>query len=81
MFICWGVSTETSWSLLCWCVSCSTKEKSTKNSIVVEMKSENNEEAVLLQGVNGEKKLPNDQVTIVTRCLATRQPQHCVTTR
>ncbi|XP_062329417.1 melanoma cell adhesion molecule b [Osmerus eperlanus] len=38
-----------------------TKEKSTKNSIVVEMKSENNEEAVLLQGVNGEKKLPNDQ--------------------
>lgn len=35
--------------------------------IVVEMKSEKNEEAVLLKGVNGEKKVPADQVTIETR--------------
>lgn len=37
-----------------------TKEKATKEGVVVEMKSENNEEAVLLQ-VNGEKKPPGDQ--------------------
>ncbi|KAM7399457.1 hypothetical protein PAMP_018728 [Pampus punctatissimus] len=37
-----------------------TKEKSNKDNIVVEMKSDNTEEAVLL-GVNGEKPLPNDQ--------------------
>ncbi|XP_032368176.1 melanoma cell adhesion molecule b isoform X5 [Etheostoma spectabile] len=37
-----------------------TKEKSSKDNIVVEMKSDNTEEAVLL-GVNGEKQLPNDQ--------------------
>ncbi|KAM9359746.1 melanoma cell adhesion molecule b isoform 2-T2 [Symphorus nematophorus] len=37
-----------------------TKEKSTKDNIVVEMKSDNTEEAVLL-GVNGEKQPPNDQ--------------------
>lgn len=41
--------------------SCSTKEKSNKDNIVVEMKSDNTEEAVLL-GVNGEKQLPSDQV-------------------
>uniref|UniRef100_A0A3P9QF34 Melanoma cell adhesion molecule b n=1 Tax=Poecilia reticulata TaxID=8081 RepID=A0A3P9QF34_POERE len=38
-----------------------TKEKSSKDKIVVEMKSDNTEEAILL-GVNGEKQLPNDQV-------------------
>uniref|UniRef100_A0A671WND5 Melanoma cell adhesion molecule b n=1 Tax=Sparus aurata TaxID=8175 RepID=A0A671WND5_SPAAU len=38
-----------------------TKEKSNKDNIVVEMKSDNTEEAVLL-GVNGEKQPPNDQV-------------------
>ncbi|KAM8768399.1 melanoma cell adhesion molecule b isoform 4-T4 [Acanthopagrus schlegelii] len=37
-----------------------TKEKSNKDNIVVEMKSDNTEEAVLL-GVNGEKQPPNDQ--------------------
>ncbi|XP_041661806.1 melanoma cell adhesion molecule b isoform X2 [Cheilinus undulatus] len=37
-----------------------TKEKSSKDNIVVEMKSDNTEEAVLL-GVNGEKQLPSDQ--------------------
>ncbi|XP_054885065.1 melanoma cell adhesion molecule b isoform X2 [Poeciliopsis prolifica] len=37
-----------------------TKEKSSKDKIVVEMKSDNTEEAILL-GVNGEKQLPNDQ--------------------
>ncbi|XP_031152907.1 melanoma cell adhesion molecule b isoform X2 [Sander lucioperca] len=37
-----------------------TKEKSSKDNIVVEMKSDNTEEAVLL-GVNGEKQPPNDQ--------------------
>ena len=43
--------------------SLSTKEKSSKDSIVVEMKSDNTEEAVLL-GVNGEKQPPSDQVDI-----------------
>ncbi|XP_039677462.1 melanoma cell adhesion molecule b isoform X6 [Perca fluviatilis] len=37
-----------------------TKDKSSKDNIVVEMKSDNTEEAVLL-GVNGEKQPPNDQ--------------------
>ncbi|KAM4742948.1 melanoma cell adhesion molecule b isoform 2-T2 [Anableps anableps] len=37
-----------------------TKEKSGKDKIVVEMKSDNTEEAILL-GVNGEKQLPSDQ--------------------
>ncbi|XP_054868272.1 melanoma cell adhesion molecule b isoform X3 [Amphiprion ocellaris] len=37
-----------------------TKEKSNKDNIVVEMKSDNTEEAILL-GVNGEKQPPNDQ--------------------
>ncbi|XP_071376643.1 melanoma cell adhesion molecule b isoform X3 [Centroberyx affinis] len=37
-----------------------TKEKSNKDNIVVEMKSDNTEEAVLL-GVNGDKKPPSDQ--------------------
>ncbi|XP_070827231.1 melanoma cell adhesion molecule b isoform X2 [Chaetodon trifascialis] len=37
-----------------------TKEKSNKDNIVVEMKSDNTEEAVLL-GVNGEKQPPSDQ--------------------
>lgn len=36
-----------------------TKEKSNKDNIVVEMKSDNTEEAVLL-GVNGEKQPPSD---------------------
>ncbi|XP_040908454.1 cell surface glycoprotein MUC18 isoform X2 [Toxotes jaculatrix] len=39
-----------------------TKEKTTKDDIVVEMKTNTkNEEAVLLKAVNGEKKGPNDQ--------------------
>ncbi|CAK6971393.1 cell surface glycoprotein MUC18 isoform X2 [Scomber scombrus] len=39
-----------------------TKEKTTKDDIVVEMKSNTkNEEAVLLKAVNGDKKGPNDQ--------------------
>lgn len=37
----------------------SNKEKSNKDNTVVEMKSDNTEEAVLL-GVNGEKTLPSD---------------------
>ncbi|XP_071353165.1 melanoma cell adhesion molecule b isoform X2 [Trachinotus anak] len=37
-----------------------TKDKSNKDNIVVEMKSDNTEEAILL-GVNGEKKPPSDQ--------------------
>ncbi|XP_034460494.1 melanoma cell adhesion molecule b isoform X1 [Hippoglossus hippoglossus] len=37
-----------------------TKEKSNKDNIVVEMKSDNTEEAILL-GVNGEKLSPSDQ--------------------
>lgn len=36
-------------------------EKSSKDDIIMEMKSEKSEEAVLLQGVNGEKKALNDQ--------------------
>lgn len=44
----------------------STKEKTTKDDIVVEMKSNTkNEEAVLLKAVNGDKKGPNEQVPIV----------------
>uniref|UniRef100_A0A3Q4MLN1 Cell surface glycoprotein MUC18-like n=1 Tax=Neolamprologus brichardi TaxID=32507 RepID=A0A3Q4MLN1_NEOBR len=43
-----------------------TKEKTTKDEIVVEMKTNTkNEEAILLKAVNGDKKGPNDQVTIV----------------
>lgn len=42
---------------------CSSKRKSSKDNIVVEMKSDNTEEAILL-GVNGEKQQPNDQVHI-----------------
>ncbi|XP_072548214.1 melanoma cell adhesion molecule b [Salminus brasiliensis] len=38
-----------------------TKESASKDDIVVEMKSGKSEEAVLLQGVNGDKKIPNDQ--------------------
>ncbi|KAL7831771.1 hypothetical protein AOLI_G00293190 [Acnodon oligacanthus] len=38
-----------------------TKESASKDDIVVEMKSGKSEEAVLLQGVNGEKKFPSDQ--------------------
>ncbi|XP_061074084.1 melanoma cell adhesion molecule b isoform X2 [Conger conger] len=38
-----------------------TSEKSSKDDIITEMKSEKSEEAVLLQGVNGEKKSLNDQ--------------------
>ncbi|XP_024910998.1 melanoma cell adhesion molecule b [Cynoglossus semilaevis] len=37
-----------------------TKEKSSKDNIVVEMKSDNTEEAILL-GVNGDKPPPNEQ--------------------
>ncbi|XP_016119380.1 cell surface glycoprotein MUC18-like [Sinocyclocheilus grahami] len=39
----------------------STKEKTNKEDIVVEMKAKKTEESVLLKGVNGEKKTPNDQ--------------------
>ncbi|MEQ2212014.1 hypothetical protein XENOCAPTIV_023053 [Xenoophorus captivus] len=43
-----------------------TKEKPTKDDIVVEMKNNpKNEDAVLLKAVNGEKKGPHDQVTVV----------------
>ncbi|XP_066519039.1 melanoma cell adhesion molecule b isoform X2 [Hoplias malabaricus] len=38
-----------------------TKESASKDDIVVEMKSGKSEEAVLLQGVNGDKKFPSDQ--------------------
>ncbi|KAG9351461.1 hypothetical protein JZ751_022711 [Albula glossodonta] len=38
-----------------------TKEKTSKDDIVVEMKSDKTEEAVLLKGVNGDKKAHNDQ--------------------
>ncbi|KAG8002031.1 Cell surface glycoprotein MUC18, partial [Nibea albiflora] len=44
-----------------------TKEKSSKDNIVVEMKSDNTEEAVLLE-VNGEKRPPSDQAQ-TSRCL------------
>ncbi|XP_029027041.1 cell surface glycoprotein MUC18-like isoform X2 [Betta splendens] len=43
-----------------------TKDPSTKDDIVVEMKSDNTEEAVLL-GVNGEKLPPGDQVDVRSR--------------
>uniref|UniRef100_A0A8C9TII7 Melanoma cell adhesion molecule n=1 Tax=Scleropages formosus TaxID=113540 RepID=A0A8C9TII7_SCLFO len=39
-----------------------TKEKASKGDIVVEMKSEKTEDAVLLKGINGEKRPSNDQV-------------------
>ncbi|XP_015251216.1 PREDICTED: cell surface glycoprotein MUC18-like [Cyprinodon variegatus] len=43
-----------------------TKEKHTKDDIVVEMKNNpKTEDAVLLKAVNGEKKGPNEQVTVV----------------
>ncbi|KAJ8388340.1 hypothetical protein AAFF_G00134940 [Aldrovandia affinis] len=38
-----------------------TKEKTSKDDIVVEMKSDKTEGAVLLKGVNGDKKAHNDQ--------------------
>ncbi|KAB5550284.1 hypothetical protein PHYPO_G00052070 [Pangasianodon hypophthalmus] len=38
-----------------------TKEKASSDDIVVEMKSSKSEEAVLLQGVNGDKKTSSDQ--------------------
>ncbi|XP_042580868.1 cell surface glycoprotein MUC18-like isoform X2 [Cyprinus carpio] len=38
-----------------------TKEKTNKDDIVVEMKAKKTEESVLLKGVNGEQKPPNDQ--------------------
>lgn len=44
----------------------STKEKTSKDDIVVEMKAKKTEESVLLKGVNGEKKPLNDQVTMYT---------------
>lgn len=37
---------------------CRTKQKSNKDAIVMEMKTDKSDEAVLLQGVNGEKKAP-----------------------
>uniref|UniRef100_A0A667XIZ2 Melanoma cell adhesion molecule a n=1 Tax=Myripristis murdjan TaxID=586833 RepID=A0A667XIZ2_9TELE len=40
------------------------KENTTKDDIVVEMKTNPMEEAVLLKGVNGDKKSPSDQVTM-----------------
>lgn len=40
----------------------STKEKISSDDIVVEMKSSKSEEAVLLQGVNGDKKTSSNQV-------------------
>ncbi|XP_030648834.1 cell surface glycoprotein MUC18 [Chanos chanos] len=39
----------------------STKEPVRKDDIVVEMKADKTEESVLLKGVNGDKKPPNDQ--------------------
>lgn len=44
----------------------SSKEKSSKDNIVVEMKSDNTEEAILL-GVNGEKQPPSDQVNVCSQ--------------
>uniref|UniRef100_A0A3Q3XAV2 Ig-like domain-containing protein n=1 Tax=Mola mola TaxID=94237 RepID=A0A3Q3XAV2_MOLML len=41
-----------------------TKEKTTKDDIVVEMKTTKNEETVLLKATNGDKKCPNEQVTV-----------------
>ena len=43
----------------------STKEKTTKDDIVVEMKTTKNEESVLLKATNGNKKGPNEPVTVV----------------
>ena len=52
----------------------STKENTTKDDIVVEMKTDaKTEEAVLLKGVNGDKKGPSDQVTRTLRGLRPRQ--------
>lgn len=42
----------------------STKEKTTKDDIVVEMKTTKNEETVLLKATNVDKKCPNEQVTV-----------------
>ncbi|TKS83236.1 MUC18 Gicerin Melanoma cell adhesion molecule Melanoma-associated antigen [Collichthys lucidus] len=43
-----------------------TKEKTTKDDIVVEMKTNTKtEDAILLKAVNGDKRGPNEQVTIV----------------
>ncbi|KTF83838.1 hypothetical protein cypCar_00046103, partial [Cyprinus carpio] len=39
----------------------STKEKTNKDDIVVEMKAKKTEESMLLKSANGEKKPPNDQ--------------------
>ncbi|KAG1957420.1 cell surface glycoprotein MUC18 isoform X1 [Pimephales promelas] len=44
----------------------STKEKTSKDDIVVEMKAKKTEESVLLKGVNGEKKPLNDQNNILS---------------
>lgn len=57
-----------------WCIcvnlysinAYSTKEKTNKDDIVVEMKAKKTEESMLLKSANGEKKPPNDQVTICT---------------
>lgn len=43
----------------------STRERSSKDNIVVEMKSDNTEEAILL-GVNGEKQARSDQVELIS---------------
>ena len=48
------------WAELC---PCSSTAKSSKEGIITEMKSEKSDEAVLLQGVNGEKQSLNDQVS------------------
>nr|XP_055056526.1 cell surface glycoprotein MUC18 [Misgurnus anguillicaudatus] len=43
-----------------------TKEKTNKDDIVVEMKANKTEESVLLKGINGDKKPPNDQSTALS---------------
>ncbi|KAI7813549.1 putative cell surface glycoprotein MUC18, partial [Triplophysa rosa] len=42
-----------------------TKEKTNKDDIVVEMKANKTEDSVLLKVVNGDKKPPTDQVTMI----------------
>lgn len=46
----------------------STRERSSKDNIVVEMKSDNTEEAILL-GVNGEKQARGEQVQLISGSL------------
>lgn len=41
----------------------STKEKTNKDDIVVEMKANKTEDSVLLKAANGDKKPPSDQVS------------------